>query len=116
MLEITVGLFILFFLMMSFIYKKLSVGWTFKQLFKDFNRKMWMTLGLGITFFSFYIFFVPLIKWLIKGNENEIFFFVYQNPVPFIYGGLAFFSFITLLIYVIRMFIKSIYFKIGKDT
>ena len=116
MLEITLCMFILFFIMMTFIYKKLSIGWTFQLLLKDFNRKMWMTLGLGISFFGFYIFLVPLIQWLFKGNEHEIFFLVYQNPVPFIYGGLGFFAFLSLMIYVLRMIIKSIYFKVGKDS
>lgn len=97
-------------------FKKLGRGWSFKALFKDFKRKMWMTVSLGILFFSLYFVTAAIGSRLIRQWGTDIFFMVYKNPVPFIYGGLWLFVFLSLSIYLVRMFIKYFYLTRGKDS
>lgn len=96
--------------------KNLARGWTLKVLFKDFNRKIWMTIGLGCFFFFLYFFSVVLGSHLIRHWQSDFFLLVYQYPVAFVYGGLSLFAFLSLTIYLVRMFIKYVYLTRGKDS
>lgn len=85
-------------------------------LLKDFKRKMIMTIGLGIVFFSFYgILVLFLAYWLNRENGLNLFFLAYQQPLAFLYGGLFIFILFSLLIYLMRMVIKYIYLSRFKD-
>ena len=97
-------------------FKKLGRGWSYRVLFKDFNRKMWMTLCLGLLFFFLYFMTVALGSHVVRQWGTDFFFIVYRNPVTFIYGGLWLFAFLSLSIYLVRMFIKYVYLTRGKDS
>jgi hypothetical protein len=97
-------------------FKKLGRGWSVKALFKEFNRKMWMTLSLGLLFFTLYLLTVALGSHLVRQWGTDFFFLVYRHPVAFIYGGLWLFAFLSLSIYLVRMFIKYLYLTRGKDS
>ena len=96
--------------------KKLGRGWTIKLLFKDFNRKMWMTLSLGAVFFTLYFLVVYFGASYVQQWGPDLIFVAYRNPVLFIYAGLSLFAFLTLSIYLVRMFIKYLYLTRGKDS
>ncbi len=95
---------------------RLGRGWSFKLLFKDFNRKMWMTLSLGAVFFTLYFLIVYFGATYAQQWGPDLIFVVYRNPVLFIYGGLALFAFLSLSIYLVRMLIKYLYLTRGKDS
>lgn len=81
-----------------------------KFLFQDFKQKMWMTLGLGITFFGLYFLLVLLgSRWMDQQTSLQVFFLAYQNPINFIYLGLFIFVATSLLIYLVRTFIKYLF-------
>jgi len=106
-----------FVLLLAFYaFRRLGRGWSCKALFKDFNRKMWMTASLGLLFFSFYVLAVIVGSRLIHQWGADFFFLVYHNPVAFIYGGLWLFALLSLTIYLVRMFIKYFYLTRGKDS
>ena len=96
-------------------FQRLGRGWSFKLLFKDFNRKMWMTFGLGLLFFSAYFLIVTLGARVIRTWGTDFFFFVYRHPIEFVYGGFWLFVFLSLSIYFARIFIKYVYLTRGKD-
>ncbi len=113
------------FLLISFIliialafiaFKRLAKGWSLKVLLKDFKRKMWMTTCLGILFFGIYLLFVFAGLYLTNHWESQLFFLLYRHPVEFIYGGLWLFAFLSLSIYLARMFIKYLFLTRGKDN
>lgn len=80
------------------------------SLLKDFNQKMWMTIGLGVPFFGFYFFGVSFIaNWLDVPTGLHVFFLVYEQPILFIYFGLFLFALFSLMIYFMRMLIKYLY-------
>lgn len=88
--------------------KKFSIA----TVFKDFGKKMWMTVGLGIIFFGLYaliIFFGAAL------NDSKmrlsIFFLLYKNPVRFVYLGLLTFALASTGIYLARVLIKYLYNK-----
>lgn len=109
------GLFLIC-LLAFYAFKRLSRGWSFKVLFKDFNRKIWMTLCLGGLFFSFYLLVVGLGVYFVRQWGTDLLFLVYHHPVQFIYAGLWLFAFISLSIYLARMVIKYFYLTRGKDS
>lgn len=85
-------------------------GSPFPRLFYEFDKKIWMTLGLGILFFGFYFFFVMILSNTLSSESfQKIFSLFYQYKVESIYIGLFTFSFITLTIYLARIFIKYLY-------
>jgi hypothetical protein len=104
---------LLFFILYTF--KKLGNGWSMKLLLKDFNRKMWMTAGLGIFFFSLYALAVVVGAPIIRQWGASFFFLVYQNPLLFIYGGMGLFALLSVSIYLARLAIKYFYLTYGKD-
>jgi hypothetical protein len=106
----------LFCVLTVYAFKRLSRGWSFKLLFKDFNRKIWMTVGLGALFFGFYLLIVILSAYFVRHWGTDLLFLVYHHPIPFIYGGLFLFACLSLSIYVARMFIKYFYLTRGKDN
>ncbi len=82
-----------------------------KILFNGFKQKMWMTMGLGITFFGLYAVIVFLSSRILdKQMEIDFFFFLYKDLIFSIYIGLFIFASISLLIYLVRMIIKFLYF------
>lgn len=86
-----------------------------RDLFKDFNRKIWMTLGLGSVFFSLYFLVVYSGSSFMRQWGPELIFVAQKNPLYFIYGGLALFATLSLTIYFVRTVIKYLYLTIGKD-
>lgn len=108
--------FFLFCLLALYAFKRLSRGWSLKALFKDFNRKIWMTIFLGIAFFGLYLVMVGLSVYFVRPWGTDLLFLVYHNPVKFIYLGLWLFAFLSLSIYLVRMVIKYFYLTRGKDS
>lgn len=116
MIEIFLSIgFILVLFLFIYAYGRLSRGWTLKHLFKEFNRKMWMTLLMGGIFFAIYLAIVYLAIIFIPPSGVDLFFLIYRNPVNFIYGGLMVFACFSLSIYIVRMLIKYLYMTRGKD-
>lgn len=107
--------FLLFCLLTIYTCKRFGKGWSFNALFKEFNRKIWMTAYLGIVFFGLYLFTVTLSMYMIRPLGPEILFLLHHNPVKFIYFGLCLFAFMSLSIYFVRMVIKYVYLTRGKD-
>lgn len=86
--------------------KQISV----QTIFKDFRQKMWMTIGLGILFFGFYLLIILLGSSLISAEtRRNIFFLAYKHPSVFIYIGLLIFAAISIGIYLVRIVIKHLY-------
>lgn len=87
-------------------------GSPFPKLFHEFDKKIWMTLGLGITFFGFYFLVIMLLSWSLSNeNSTKIFSFLRQYLREFIYLGLSMFACTTLAIYLVRLVIKRLYNK-----
>ncbi|WP_068469039.1 hypothetical protein [Candidatus Protochlamydia phocaeensis] len=85
-------------------------------LLKGFKQKMWMTIGLGSLFFSFYFLIVLLSAYLIDSQSSlNLFFLFYAHPTEFIYLGLFIFACMSLCIYLVRMFIKYFYMTRSKE-
>lgn len=102
--------------MAYYAYRRLSKNWSFKYLFKDFKRKMWMTISLGGLFLFLYLLLIGISFYIIKQAKIDLFSLFYHYPIDFIYGGLALFAFISLSIYLARMIIKYVYLTHGKDS
>lgn len=107
--------FLLFSLLAIYTFKRFGKGWSFAVLFKEFNRKLWMTAYLGAVFFGLYLLTIAVSVYIIRPLGPEILFLVHHNPVKFIYLGLWIFAFISLSIYMVRMVIKYFYLTRGKD-
>lgn len=107
--------FISFLFFILYTSRRLGKGWSLRFLLKDFNRKMWITLGLGLFFFSLYTLVVMIGAPLIREWGTDFFFLVYKNPVWFIYGGMGLFALLSVTIYLGRMAIKYFYLTYGKD-
>lgn len=81
-----------------------------RSIFLNFKQKMWMTIGLGICFFSLYV--GLLYASSIAVNERlELFQKVYQNPLNSVYLGLSFFVAMTISSYLVRMLIIRVYYS-----
>jgi hypothetical protein len=106
---------ILFCLLTLYAFKHLSQGWSFKVLFKEFNRKMWMTLCLGGLFLGLYLLIVGIGMYLTRQMGTDLFFLAYRHPISFVYGGLWLFICLSFSIYLARMVIKYFYLTKGKD-
>lgn len=109
---------LMFFLSLGLLAKFFSSfnPFSFKILLKDLNRKMSMTLSLGILFFCVYFLAVHFSKYLVQEWKLDIFVLIYENPILFIYGGLWVFACSSLSIYLVRLFIKYFYLTRGKDN
>lgn len=94
---------------------RLRRGWSFRALFKEFNRKMWMTFTLGLVFFSLYGLLVYWGSSFARQWGTVLLFAARENPLFFIYGGLTLFAFLSLSIYFVRMLIKYLYLTRGRD-
>jgi hypothetical protein len=103
-------------LLALYAFKHLSRGWSLRTLFKDFNRKMWMTICLGSLFFGLYLLIVGIGIYAVRQWGSDLLFLAYHHAVEFIYGGLWLFACISLSIYLVRMFIKYFYLTHGKDS
>lgn len=108
--------FFLFCLLAIYTFKRLGKGWSINSLFKEFNRKIWMTAYLGLVFFGLYLLTIGVSIYIVRPLGAEIVFLVHHNPVKFIYFGLWLFAFISLSIYFVRMVIKYFYLTRGKDN
>ncbi len=110
-------LFIIFsgiVLMMGFYIIK-RCGSPLPKLFYEFDKKIWMTLGLGIIFFGSYFGLITLLSWLLSSdNAHKMLSFLYRHKVESIYVGLFTFAFLTLSIYLARLLIKFLYSKSKK--
>lgn len=100
----------------AYAFRRLGRGWSFQLLFKDFNRKMCMTLSLGGLFFSLYLLFVGLGTFLVHHSQIDLFSLLHRHFVEFVYGGLWLFALLSLSIYLARMVIKYFYLTKGKDS
>jgi hypothetical protein len=107
---------ILFYTLFSYAFKSLSRGWSFQLLFKDFNRKIWMTLCLGVFFFGLFLVTVSLGTYAFPKWGPILLLLAYRNPVRYVYGALCLFAFLSLSIYLARMVIKYFYLTRGKDN
>ena len=75
-----------------------------RSLFYNFKQKMWMTAGIGLTFFSLYLLLIFLSSNLLD-ERLKFFLQVYQNPTAYVYMGLSIFIILSISIYLVRMFI-----------
>lgn len=120
MLKLLAWIFILtllfFCVLVRYASQYLNPGWSFQVLFRDFKRKIWMTLGLGSTFLAFYLIGVGLSAYFIKQSNTNLIALAYQRPISYIYGGLWLFICLSLSIYLVRMILKYIYLTRGKDN
>lgn len=83
-------------------------GCSFRRLVYGFREKMWMTIGLGVTFFGLYFVLIYYGTRLVNSSKKlDLFFLAYKNPVPFIYLGLGIFAMLSLSIYAVRVIIKK---------
>ncbi len=117
LLLVILGIFLLIFFALALYYgtslihsclrgKKLYLS----DIFKDFDQKIFMTIGLGITFFGLYFSSIWLFTTYLNQETLASFFhFLYLHPVEGVYAGLFLFAFCTLLVYFVRMLIKYIY-------
>lgn len=111
-----IGGLLLVISLVFYAYRRLSKNWSLKHLFKDFKRKMWMTISLGGLFLFLYMLLIGLGIYFVKYAQADLFSLLYHYPVDFIYGGLAVFACISLSIYLARMVIKYVYLTRGKDS
>lgn len=80
--------------------------------FKDFGKKLWMTVGLGIIFFGCYFLIIFFGSSLNDSKKRlSIFFLIYKNPVRFVYLGMLTFAVASTCIYLARLLIKYLYNK-----
>lgn len=100
--------FVLFMLFVGFYILK-RFGNPFPQLFFEFDKKMWMTLGLGLVFFGFYVVLVTFWAWLFSNNSYKILTLLYQYKTEAIYVALFLFASISFSIYLVRLLIKRLY-------
>lgn len=85
------------------------------RLLKGFRAKMWMTVGLGLVFFNFYLLLVAITARLLDNQTGAwLFATAYSSPKPLIYLGLLTFASISLAIYLARMVIKYLFLTYGK--
>lgn len=90
--------------------KKGGIERAINQLLSDFRAKMWMTIGLGLIFFSLYFVVILVSQLLIdKGNGLALMDAARRMPSLFINLGLLLFATLSLLIYLARMIIKYFY-------
>ena len=75
-----------------------------RSLFYNFKQKIWMTAGIGLTFFSLYLLLIFLSSNLLD-ERLKFFLQVYQNPTAYVYMGLSIFIILSISIYLVRMFI-----------
>lgn len=79
-------------------------------IFRGFGQKMWMTVGLGLIFFSLYLLMAVFISYFDDPQHRLNFFFlVYEHPILFIYLGLFTFALTSTGIYAVRVVIKHLY-------
>ena len=96
------------FFISVFIFKRW--GNPLPRLFLEFDKKMWMTVGLGLFFFGFYFIFIPLLALSLNSQKIQtILSFIRHQPTLSIYIGLLIFILFTLSIYLARLFIKYLY-------
>lgn len=108
--------FILFILAMYVAELVTKRTFTMKTLFRDFRQKMWMTVGLGVTFLGLYLAIIYFISFVTDPKMRLGFFFqVYKHPVLFIYLGLLTFACVSISICIARMLIKFYYNTKRKD-
>ena len=70
-----------------------SKKYSISKLFKQFSQKMWMTLGIGVCFFGFYMATIWLGSWFLTPETKlDLFFSAYTQPLKFIYLGLIVFA------------------------
>lgn len=87
-----------------------------KSIFRDFSQKLWMTAGLGVTFFGFYLLTVYLgSKFIDPAWRASLFSLLHRHMASFIYLGLALFSMVSLAIYLVRTVIIHCYKKLNKS-
>lgn len=112
---------ILISLLLLFLMGTTLIGlWIFKKfgnplprLFFEFDKKIWMTLGLGLFFFGLYFFIISSFSTNIK--MKPIFNWFYKYPLEAIYVGLGIFALTTACIYAIRLIIKHLYHNSRKN-
>ncbi len=107
--------FLLIVLTMGFYIIK-RCGSPFPKLFYEFDKKIWMTLGLGLIFFGAYLgLIVAFSQFFSSESYRKIFSFFYHHKVEGIYIGLCIFSLMTISIYLVRVLIKYMYSNRRKD-
>lgn len=109
------SVFIVFGLIFYFAAMRLSAQMmrkevSLKRLFKGFHQKIWMTVGLGITFFGLYVLAIYAGSILLSPDVlRYLLIAIYRHPVTAIYVGLLTFACTTTFIYLARMLIKHLY-------
>lgn len=87
-----------------------------KMIFRDFKRKLWMTVSLGAVFFSLYLSIIGFGLYYSPYWKENIFLSAYLNPAEYVYSGLWIFGIFSLTIYFVRMIVKYLYLTRGKDN
>lgn len=100
-------LYSIFIQLFEFFTKKPLSAFT---LFHNFKQKIWMTLGLGITFFSLYYTIIKISSHSLDQKQKlELFYKVQETPITYAYLGLFIFVTLSLMIYLVRLVIKYLY-------
>ena len=87
-----------------------SVKFSIRPLLLNFGQKMWMTVGIGITFLGLYAAIVFFGSSMLDSKLRlDIFFLMYRHPTKFIYLGLFVFACISVLTLLVRRVIKNLY-------
>jgi hypothetical protein len=118
---ILISLFVLILMtytsMRYFIFLIKGKKYRLSPLLKGFKEKIWMTVGLGVLFFGLYLGVVFFTSRVIDQEiAQQLFELSYQHPLEFIYLGLFIFATFSLLIYLVRMFIKYFYLTRSKGS
>ena len=109
-----VVLFLLLFILgMTGFFIFTKQGNPFKKLLKEFDKKMWMTFGLGLFFLSLYLGIVFLGSKIIDSYNVFLYFYAYTSES--IYIGLSIFLTLSITVYLIRLFIKFAYRKKNRN-
>jgi len=103
-------------ILFAYALRRFGRGWSLQRLYYEFNRKIWMTLFLGMTFFGLYLGIVLLSAKFAQPFAAKILVLARQHPKEFVYGGLCVFALLSLSIYFTRMIIKYFYLTRGKDS
>lgn len=108
---LTMG-FGLFYLALRLAEKVMRRRVTVGIIFKDLKKKMWMTVGLGITFFGAYLLIVCIASSMINSKTRlDLFLILHKHAISFIYLGLLVFALVSVSIYMVRLWIKYLYNK-----
>jgi len=83
---------------------------SYRTIFAGLKQKLVMTASLGLFFIALYMLVVTCAAYFLGANEkHKLFEYAREHSIACIYGGLALFVTISIVILGIRKIIKNIY-------